>query len=382
MFSEKEEILLHNYFDNLLSKDEQTEFEDCLLDNIDLAMELGKLKNLQRNLNNLPSNFNPPDVVIENIINSLLNQNLANKNIDSKQSKQNAKLIQEKKKIKRKLRPKTKYRLKQAALISVIVFFIVALVLGYFLIVKNSKTTPWKINNTNLEATQTNNNTSTEKLEENSIFETKEGDNFLILIENSGTINLYGRSKIKVLVGTKSLNSISYYFGNLNFNPDLNNKLFEVNYNQIQMQSINSNFLISSNAENPLVKILSNFIFLKSGGVEFKIPSNHSFYFVADNSISIPTNNNSSEEFIKLISSYSLTKNDVLLSKIIKSATKQESFTLFFMLNQVTPEYRELIIEKLKQIVPLPSSIAKESILFLEQSSLNIWWEQIYISTI
>ena len=206
MFSEKEEILLHNYFDNLLSKDEQTEFEDCLLDNIDLAMELGKLKNLQRNLNNLPSNFNPPDVVIENIINSLLNQNLANKNIDSKQSKQNAKLIQEKKKIKRKLRPKTKYRLKQAALISVIVFFIVALVLGYFLIVKNSKTTPWKINNTNLEATQTNNNTSTEKLEENSIFETKEGDNFLILIENSGTMNLYGRSKIKVLVGTKSLN--------------------------------------------------------------------------------------------------------------------------------------------------------------------------------
>ena len=382
MFSEKEEILLHNYFDNLLTKDEQTEFEDCLLDNIDLAMELGKLKNLQRNLNNLPSNFNPPDTIIENIINSLLNQNLANKNIDSKQTKQKDKISKEKKKNKRKLRPKTKYRLKQTALISLIVIFIGALVLAYFLIVKNSKTTPWEINSTNLETNQTNNNTLNNKLEENSIFETKEGDNFIIFIENSGTINLNGKSKIEVLDGTKSLNSINYYFGNLNFNPDLNNKLFEVNFNKVQIHSINSNFSISTNSENPRVNIFSNFITLKSKGIEFKIPSNHSFYFVTDNAISIPTNNNSSEEFIKLISSYSLTKNDFLLPKIIKSTTKKELFSLFFMLSQVAPEYRELIIEKLQKIVPLPSTITKENILFLDQSSLNTWWDQIYISII
>jgi len=136
MFSEKEEILLHNYFDNLLSKEEQTEFEDCLLDNIDLAIELGKLKNLQRNLNNLCSNFNPPDTVIENIINSLLKNKVDSKNINP--NKSDGKKVTKTKKTKRKLTQKTKYRLKQFVLILFILFFIVVLIFGYLFIVKNN----------------------------------------------------------------------------------------------------------------------------------------------------------------------------------------------------------------------------------------------------
>jgi len=378
MFSEKEEILLHNYFDNLLSKEEQTEFEDCLLDNIDLAIELGKLKNLQRNLNNLCSNFNPPDTVIENIINSLLKNKVDSKNINP--NKSDGKKVTKTKKTKRKLTQKTKYRLKQFVLILFILFFIVVLIFGYLFIVKNNKTTPWIVNNINFDTTQTSIKILEKKLEENSILETEENDNFLILIDNSGIIELSGKSKIKVLTGTKSLNSIFYYFGKLNFKPNLNNQLFELNYAKIKIQTINSNFLISNYTKNSLVEVLTNYIKIKYNDVEFQIPSNHSFYFIESNSISIPTNNNSSEAFVNLISSYSLTNNEILLSEIIKIATEKESFTLFYLLSQVPPIYREQIIKKLVKFVPLPSTVTKESILLLEQSSLNIWWDQIYIS--
>ena len=198
MFSEKEEILLHNYFDNLLSKEEQTEFEDCLLDNIDLAIELGKLKNLQRNLNNLCSNFNPPDTVIENIINSLLKNKVDSKNINP--NKSDGKKVTKTKKTKRKLTQKTKYRLKQFVLILFILFFIVVLIFGYLFIVKNNKTTPWIVNNINFDTTQTSIKILEKKLEENSILETEENDNFLILNDNSGIIELSGKSKIKVYI--------------------------------------------------------------------------------------------------------------------------------------------------------------------------------------
>ena len=51
------------------------------------------------------------------------------------------------------------------------------------------------------------------------------------------------------------------------------------------------------------------------------------------------------------------------------------------MLSQVTPEYRELIINKLQKLIPLPATATKEDVLMLSQDALNSWWDEIYFST-
>jgi hypothetical protein len=50
-------------------------------------------------------------------------------------------------------------------------------------------------------------------------------------------------------------------------------------------------------------------------------------------------------------------------------------------LPSVTPEYRELIIEKLNNLAPIPQTTSKEKILILDQSALDDWWEEIFLST-
>jgi len=48
------------------------------------------------------------------------------------------------------------------------------------------------------------------------------------------------------------------------------------------------------------------------------------------------------------------------------------------LLQKVQPANRELILEKLQQYFPLPSSITKVDILMLDNTALNTWWEEIY----
>lgn len=376
MYSDKNEILLHDYFDNLLSEEEQTEFEDCLLDNIDLAIELGKLKNLQRNLNNLPSNFTPQDTVIENIINSLLNNNLERKKEDNKFSKPEKKVTKRKK----ELRPKTKFMLKRLLIPTLLILFLSASVVGYYVYIKLNKTTPWYINILKSETTLPNNKIESKELVENSILETAENQEIEIVIDHCGKIELVGKSKIEVINGKASLNSVFYYFGNLTFIPDMNNQLFELNYYDINIKSANSKFSIIENVGITSVIIATNFITLKADNLEYRIPANHRFNITGKNKVSIPINDNSSEAFLELIYSYSISENESVMKKIIETATKNEAFTLFSLLPRVTPYYRELIINKLQKMVPMPSNTNKENILILDQVSLDSWWDAIYLS--
>ena len=65
-------IKLHDYFDGLLSPEEEGDFQTLLMDNRSLAIELGKLKDLKRRLKNMPLSFEPPGRIIDNITEKLL----------------------------------------------------------------------------------------------------------------------------------------------------------------------------------------------------------------------------------------------------------------------------------------------------------------------
>ncbi len=68
----KDEIALHDYFDDLLSPGEKVEFEEILVEYIDLAIDLRKLKTLKRILQNLPMAFEPSEILMENISKTIL----------------------------------------------------------------------------------------------------------------------------------------------------------------------------------------------------------------------------------------------------------------------------------------------------------------------
>ncbi len=393
MNSEKEEILLHDYFDNLLSPDEQKEFEEYLLDNIDLAIELGKLKNLQRNINNLSSNFSPPDSVIENIINSLLendekNSEIIDLDIDASQIESEEELESkleeaknEKKKkgkkirVKKPISAKTKFRLKKILHLFLFLILITAIGYGYILYKAENKTTPWQV-----KISSNNEGTQTSQIGLNSIFTTKDNEKVEIQISNIAKIELSEKSKIKILEGTKSYTSIKLYNGNCTFIPEYNNQLFELKLKNIIISSKNSKFSIKEFNNSVKVKVETNYISLNLENADYRVPKNYEFTILGQSKISIPVSNNSSKQFRRLIESYNITENEIVLKKIIKSSTITNAFTLYYILSYVTPEYRELIINKLQKLVPLPPSTKEEDILMLLQKPLNAWWDEIYFS--
>jgi len=382
MYSEKDEILLHDYFDNLLTQEQQTTFEDYIVNNIDLAIDLGRLKNLRRNLKNMPSNFTPPDTVIENIISSLLgNKEKIDTFLDEPEIIESVvnetEIVKKKIKGKKRLRPKTKYKLKKLFSYSLILFVLCIVGYSYFIFKQKDITTPWVAQ---IIVGEDISNLDSLSLELNSILKTNDSESHLIKIADKGLLELTGNTQIKVLTATQSLNAINYSFGNLAFKPKGNNELFEIKYNGLSITSRNSEFSIQENKNLVSIKVITNSIEVNSGLNTFRIPKNYQFNIVGKNEISIPLNNKSPEYFQKLVENYSISKDDSELEKIIEISGRNEAFTLHFLLSKVTPFYREKIIAKLSEISPIQFAETKEKLLLLDQSALDDWWELIYIS--
>jgi hypothetical protein len=378
--SNNEKILLHDYFDNLLSQEKQKEFEETLLDNIDLAIDLGKLKNLQRNLRNLPSNFTPSEKVIENIINSLLEEKVE-KLPTEEEEKNNKKKKKKEKKSKKKrkgLKAKTKFRLKQIFITSTFLLFIAIIGIGYYYYQKENSTFPWKITSISKTISPELQKLIATGLSKRTKLVTSANEKAVITVSNKGTITLLGECKFTLLNGSQSKNSINFEKGNLIFAPHPANILFELQHNGITINSKNSEFEIKSEAgKHSIINVISNYLEIKIDDVTKKVPNNHSVK-ILNNNIGFPTVFNISPKFAKLISMFEIEPSDKILLKIIKSSKISNSFTLLALLSKVSPTDRELIIDRLNKFIPMPPEISKVDILLLDEEALNIWWEEIY----
>lgn len=377
----KDEIILHDYFDNLLSSAEQKDFEETLLDNIDLAIDLGKLKNMQRNLRNLPSNFEPSEIIIENIIDSLLEEKekLASSNIKSESAFKKETKKKKIKKERKSLKAKTKFRLKRLLAVFVLIFFIAVIGAGYYYFQKENSTFPWKVSLLSENAPQKLQSLVSSGLSSDTHLVISENDSVQITIADKGIIKLSGESKIVITHGTQALNSIFLEKGELKFTPQIGNVLFQLEHNNITIQSENSQFeIMASNKRTSTLHILTNFVKINLKDVISKIPNNHTFQILDKNSISLPLITNASKKLTKLVRQFDIEQNDKTLLAILKLSTRDNAYTLYFMMHKVTPTNRELILEKLQQYFPLPNSITKVDILMLDNTALNIWWEEIY----
>jgi len=380
--NKKDEILLHDYFDNLLTEAEQKEFEETLFDNLDLAIDLGKLKNLQRNLRNLTSQFEPSEKVIENIIDSLLEeQKEVTQKDDHETNKKEKKKKSKKKKVRKGLRAKTKFRLKRILTFSLFVVAIGIIGTGYYFYQKENSSFPWKVTPISEKTSTKLQSVIMDGVNSHDVVSTSSNESISISILNKAIITLEEESEIEIIAGTQSSNSIRLKKGGLNFIPQSNNILFKLYCKDIVITSKNSHFEIKmKDKDNASVRVINNFIVVNANGDESKIPKNHLFRFLGSNNITIPTLVNANKSFLDLVHKYTLEPDDKTINKILSLAKKENTFTLFFMLKRVTPINRELILEKLQQYSPLPNSISKVDLLMLDNTALNTWWDEIYSS--
>jgi len=372
MPEEELSILLHDYFDNLLSEDEESDFQTLLMENRTLAIELGKLKDLKRRLRNMPLSFEPPPKIIRNITEKLLLLENIKEKSDSKRDASKAKTIKVEKQRKKKSRK-----------IFLILIIIIILAFGggggYYYYIMNMNISPWRIVPISGEFKIGSNSSSPKQISKNQIFELAEGGESEIYVQDQGIIQVEGKSKIEILSSSKNQNSISFIYGSLEYIPKPMSDKFQIVKGELVITSENSKFRISSDELGDFhLEILSNFLQIQFKHELFRFAHDYVVKIEGDNVIKTPYSNKTTPNFIKLLTEYDYNYDPSTLQKIIDLAVNNDALSLHFLLSRVTPAKRELIIEKLQSITPLPFGVVKSDILILDREMMNKWWDKIY----
>ena len=372
MHDEELKILLHDYFDDLLTEEEESDFQSQLMENRTLAIDLGKLKDLKRRLNNLPLNFEPPPKIISNITEKLLTLENVKEKTEAKKKSSKEKTVRVKKKRK---------KINRKLLLNL---FIIVIILalggggGYYYYNINMSTSPWRVGLISGDF-KIGNSTSLKQISEHQTFELAEDSESEIYVQDQGVILVKGKSKLEVLGAGKNINSISFIHGILEYIPKPMNSKFQIVKSDLIITSENSKFKIFSDDLGDFhLEILSNYLQIEFKKELFRFAHDYVVKIEADNVIRTPYSNKTTPDFIKLLSDYDYNHDSNTLIKIINLAAKNDALTLHFLLSQVAPAKRELIIDKLHSIIPLPYGVSKSDILILNQQMMNKWWDEIY----
>lgn len=372
MHDEDLKIKLHDYFDDLLSAEEESDFQTLLMENRSLAIELGKLKELKRRLKNMPLSFEPPPQIINNLTDKLLRLEKSKDNTNRKKKSDD----DEKIKIK-----KRKKRSGKTLLNIFIVVMIIALTGGggYYYYTMNQSTSTWRIVPLAGKYKVESNSNAPNQISENQTFKLDEDGKSEIYVKDQGVISVIGKSELEVISTSKNQSSIRFIYGNLDYIPKPMSGNFQIVMNGLTITSNNSKFRIFSDDLGDFhLEILSNFLQIEFKQESYRFAHDYMVKIEADNVIRTPYSNKTTQNFISLLAEYDYNKESKTLMKIIDKAATNDALTLHFLLSQVRPAKRELIIDKLNSIIPLPFGVSKSDILILNQVMMNKWWDEIY----
>lgn len=365
-------IKLHDYFDGLLSPEEEGDFQTLLMDNRSLAIELGKLKDLKRRLKNMPLSFEPPVRIIDNITEKLLT--LEGKEPPKVRRK-------EPENLKPRLKPAKK---KSGSKLFVSIFLILIIVIlggvgGYYFYNINKSTTPWRIVTLSGDVKIGSSGQSGNQIFENQIFQLSDDGESDIYLGDEGVLKFIGKSEFEILSASNVSNTIKFSYGFLEYIPKPNSIDLEVIINDFKVKSNNAKFKISTDELGDYTaEVLNNFVVIEFNEKQYRFAHDYRVKIVADQVIRTPYFIKTKPAFIKLLQDFDYNKEPKLLKRIISQAEKGDALSLHFLLSQVKPADRELIITKLEQLVSLPYGVAESEILILNQEMLNKWWDKIY----
>lgn len=90
----------------------------------------------------------------------------------------------------------------------------------------------------------------------------------------------------------------------------------------------------------------------------------------------IPYPSESSPQLISLLENFSGI-NDPSVGTILSLMTKQESLSLWHIIQLVSTENRSIAFDRLNELIPTPSGVTKEGILALNKTMLLDWRQEI-----
>ena len=372
MHDEKLKILLHDYFDDLLSVEEESNFQTQLMENRSLAIELGKLKELKRRLKNMPLSFEPPPKIIDNLTEKLLT--LENSKVETKKTKIDKNL----EKVRAKKKKKKSNRKTVLNTFIILIIFALGGAGGYYYYINQSPSF-WRVVPIAGKFKIEGKTNSPKQISENQIFKLEENGKSDIYLKDNGMLHVIGKSEFKIINSNTDLSSIKFISGNLEYIPKPTSNKFQIVIDDLIITSENSKFRIySDELGDSNLEILSNYLQIEFKKELYRFAHDYVVKIEADNVIRIPYSNKTTPGFIKLLSEYDYKKETKTLKKIIDNAKNNDALTLHFLLSKVSPAKRELIIEKLNKIIPLPYGVGKSDILILNQEMMNNWWDEIY----
>ena len=91
----------------------------------------------------------------------------------------------------------------------------------------------------------------------------------------------------------------------------------------------------------------------------------------------VPYHVSSSPEFIELINNVAINNLETSVAALVDASTKKDALTLWNLLPRLRPVLREVIYNKLYQLVSHVEEISKEELLNLDPDKLNLWLEEI-----
>jgi hypothetical protein len=65
------------------------------------------------------------------------------------------------------------------------------------------------------------------------------------------------------------------------------------------------------------------------------------------------------------------------LTIVVGRSRKRDALTLWHLLTRVDEEQRAVVYHRLAELAPPPASVSKEGILRLDQSMLDLWWNEL-----
>ena len=396
MTHEQIKAILHDYFDEELSFEINTETQVHLSECTECSEYLNSLHELKKKTDNLPRSLNPVNDFWQSIFDSLseikeesIRQREETNQIQAiqeviedeeakakRKAKESAEKILKREQQKAAFREKLKLPRIKYALIGLAVLLCIFLV--YYFLFASSQ--PWKIGKLGIA-----NNTAAQEigtLSEDEVLETDKVSRFRVTIPQFGSVTMDISSKIKRIKTDK----ISLINGSLSVrrNESEGSLIVETLGAEVTNSIKNGDYNISiaDDLQSSIVAVNNGWITVKRDNLESLVLANHSCKLFNNLSIGLPYLNNSSAEFINAIEAYCFEDpgNEEKLIKILTTANSKNLVTIWNLMSRVTRKQRDMVIYTILGLLgTTPEGIDKDVLKNLDKDMMQKLLEEIEI---
>ncbi len=236
----------------------------------------------------------------------------------------------------------------------------------------DKKSAAWQVENLSGEP-NIKNSSKNEFLEIGGILETDENSSAKIEVADIGQVEIAPNSLVKLVNSSETEHRLALEYGSLEAKIFAPPRLFVVDTPTAQAVDLGCEYTLDvDKAGNSKLRVSSGYVALERDGRESIVPAGAFCLTRRGKGIGTPYLEKSSKYFQKALYEFDFEngKNESL-KKILASARKGDTLTLWHLLSRVAGEEREKVLDKIISFKSLPEMVTREGILRLEKEMLD-----------